>query len=282
MGYSSRDVKVMRRNVLVVAFVAMSMLQPTAGRAQKQGYGVSVGLLTVSKATGWDFLSTTDFQVQIRRRDPAIEARISALSVRVDKLDQEADRLSARIKALERKKAASEIEPQPPVTKAQRERLAELSELTLAEAAESDVREFRRLKDKIEAREEASKRKPRPPLAAAEKAELHSLSARRDDVRRELSGYERRRSDARALIYGHTRTIDSDSRILDFNSGPVLTVYEGDSLLITVVDSDFGKDDLIGNHSLAVTSQILETGGVELGHSGHVRALQLGFTPTSP
>ena len=272
----------MRRNVLVVAFVAMSMLQPTAGRAQKQGYGLSVGLLTVSKATGWDFLSTTDFQVQIRRRDPAIAARISALSVRIDKLEQEADRLSARIMALERKKAESEIEPPPSVTKAQCERLAQLSELTLAEAAESDVREFRLLKDKIEAREEASKRKPRPPLTAAEKAELHSLSARRDDVRRELSGYERRRSDARALIYGHTRIMDSDSRVLDFNSGPVLTVYEGDSLLITVIDSDIDEDDLIGNHSLAVTSQILETGSVELGHSGHIRALQLGFTPTSP
>ena len=282
MRSNSSDVKVMGRNAIAVAFIAVSMLQPTVGRAQKQAYGVSVGLLTVSRATGWDLLSTTDFQVQIRRRDPAVEAKITALSGRIDKLEKEVSLHDARIKALQRKRAASEIEPEPPPSEAEGQRYAELSRLTLAEASESHMREFRRLKGKFEASKEASKRKPGPPLSAAEEDELNARSSQRDDVRSELSGYERQRSAARALVYGSTKTIDSDSRTLDFDSGPVLTVYEGDSLLIRVVDSDFGEDDLIGNHALAVTRQILETGGIDLGHSGHIRALHLSFMPTSP
>ena len=59
---------------------------------------------------------------------------------------------------------------------------------------------------------------------------------------------------------GLRRTIDSASRTLDFDSGPVLTVYEGDRLAVTVVDDDVLEDYLIGRHSLAVTRQILERG----------------------
>ncbi len=84
-----------------------------------------------------------------------------------------------------------------------------------------------------------------------------------------------------ALISGRTRTIDSDSQTLDFDSGPVLTVYEGDLLQVTVIDEDVLKHDLIGRHALAATRQILERGSVDLGPAGSIRSLELHFAPSS-
>ena len=252
------------------------MLQPTLGWAQRQGYAVSVGLLTVSSSAG-DALSSTDFQVRIRRRDEVIQARIGFLDDRMRRLDGQADQLLDRMGALRRKRDQSEIEPGPPLTAAERERLAELSALPLAGARDSQARELRRLSSK----EEASRRQPGPPLTVAEEAELQSLVVRRNSILSELRDTRSERSSALALISGRTRIIGSDSLTLDFNSEPVLTVYEGDALGITVVDVDLFVDDVFGTHLLNVTRQILDRGSVRLGSSGSIRSLELEFAPTS-
>lgn len=266
----------MHRTVPVVAVVAASMIQPTVGWAQRQGYAVSVGLLTVSSSAG-DALSSTDFQVRIRRGDQAMQARISSLDDRMSQLDGEADQLLVRMSALRRKKQQSEIEPGPPLTAAERERLTELSALPLAGASDSQARELRRLNSK----DEASSRQPGPTLSEDEEAELQSLAVRRNGVLSELRNTRSARSSALALISGRTRIVDSDSLTLDFNSGPVLTVYEGDVLGVTVVDVDLFVDDVFGTHLLNVTRQILERGTVRLGSSGSIRSLELDFAPTS-
>ena len=260
-----------------VVVVLALLLPPTAGWAQKQGYGVSAGLLTVSSTAGLDALSRPDFQVRIWRKDPDIEAKVGRLDDRITELDNEADRLLERKGPLQRKRQQSEIEPGPPLTAAERERLAELSALPLAEAQAPQIEELRRLQTK----EEASERQPGPALTAAEEAELQSLAARRDGALGELANTRRERSGAYALIYGATRTVSSNSRIVEFGSGPVLTVHEGDVLRITVVDEDMFVDDVLGTHSLIVTSEILERGAVELGRSASVRSLNLHFRPTA-
>lgn len=89
------------RTMAVVAVLAACMLQPAVGWAQREGYAVSVGVLTVSSSVG-DALSSPDFQVRIRRRDPAIQARISTLDDRLRRLDGEADQLLDRIEPLRR------------------------------------------------------------------------------------------------------------------------------------------------------------------------------------
>ena len=76
----------------IVALVGTSvhLAAGTAGRAQTPGYQVTVGQLTVSRATGWDALSSTDFQVQVRRQDPVVAARVTALNDRMSELVDEA------------------------------------------------------------------------------------------------------------------------------------------------------------------------------------------------
>ena len=269
---SQKGSPTMRR---ILAMAVAPMLLSTAGWAQNQGYDVSVGLLTVT-APARDVFSSTDFQVRIRRQDPAIEARVDALAEQIDRLDDEADRLLRRMGPLQRKEAESRIEPGPPLTAAERELLAELSARPLAEALDFHVRELRRLRNK----DEASRRQPGPMLTAVEQGELQALADRREGVLRELQTTRGERSRTLALIYGRTRTIDSDSRTLDFNSGRILTVYDGDSVRITVVDVDLFEDDVFGSHALRVTSRILEEGSVRLGRAGSIERLELHFVPT--
>ena len=263
----------------IAAVVATSVLLAagTAGRAQTPGYQVAVGQLTVSRATGWDAFSSTDFQVQVRRQDPVIAARVAALNDRMSELAHEAEQLPEQIGPLELKEAQSKTRPGPPLTDSERELLAVLSAMPLSEVRDFHREERNRLENKIE----ESRRQPGPPLTADEQARLQSLEVRRRDVLRDRQSTSNEHSRTLALIYGETGTIDSDSRTLDFDSGPVLTVYEGDLLQITVVDEDVLDDDVIGQHVVAVTGPIIERGFVELGPAGSIRALELHFTPTS-
>ena len=267
------------RQARIAAIVATLMLLATGvvGRAQTPSYQVAVGQLTVSRATGWDALSSPDFQVQVRRQDPVIAATVTALNDRMSELADEAEQLLDQIRPLEMKEAQSKIRPGPPLTDSERELLAVLSAMPLSEVRDFHRAELNRLNNKIE----ESGRQPGPPLTATEEVRLQSLEVRRRDVLRERQSTSDEHSRTLALIYGQTRTIGSDSRTLDFNSGAVLTVYEGDRLQITVVDEDVFDDDVIGRHTLAVTGQIVERGFVELGPSSFIRALELHFTPTS-
>ncbi len=257
-----------------IAAGVVVLLLPIAGWAQNQEYELRVGRLVVS-STNWDFFSTADFQVQAQRRDPAVEERIGALDTRIGQFRNEAEHLTSRIRPLQQKEAQSKIEAGPPLTDTERELRALLSGITLAEASNAQRTELRRLNRK----DEESRRSPGPPLTANEGAVLQSIADRLSAVQRDLRNTVSERSRTRALIYGQTRTLDSESRTLDFESQRVLTVYTGDDLLITVVDEDVSEDDVIGRHTLRITNQILVSGSVELGRAGSVRTLELHFAP---
>ena len=68
------------------AYIVMLLL-PVAGWAQNKGYELGVGRLVVS-STNWDAASTADFQVRLKRRDPAVEKKIGALTDRIDQIQR--------------------------------------------------------------------------------------------------------------------------------------------------------------------------------------------------
>ena len=117
------------------------------------------------------------------------------------------------------------------------------------------------------------------PYPLDEEAQMQSLMGRLSDVQGDLQNAVGERKLNRALVYGQTRTLDSDSRTMDFESQRVLTVYAGDVLQITVVDKDWFSDDLIGRHAVHLSDQILAKGSFDLGHADSIRALELHFTP---
>ena len=243
---------------------------PIAGWTQSPEHGLRIGRLVVS-SLDWDVFNNPDFQVRVRRRDPAVEERIAALDGRIREFRDEAARLENRMAPLRQKEAQSKIEPGPPLTESEHALRAVLSEMPLAEASDAQVAELRRLNRK----DEESRRQPGPPLTATEAEELQSLTDRQGDVERDLQGTVSERSRTEALIYGRTRTLSSGSRTMDFESQRVLTVYAGDVLLITVVDEDVvSADEVIGQYTLPVSPGILADGSVELGPADSVRALE--------
>ena len=266
----------------VMAAVSTSTLKGTrklVDRAQERAYAVSVGRVTVG-AGGGDAFSRPDYRVEIQRRDPPVVRRIHEFTDRMDRWREESAELRHGIAPLLEKRRLSEVEPGPTLTDAEWRRLAELEELTLAEAGAEEVRELRALTDK----RERSALRPGPPLTPVESAALEEL---RDGVR----ALETRISDAGderetllGTVVGYTATVDSEEKTVHFGSTPVLTVYPDDLLLIRVVDVDINADDLYGVHQLRVTAEMLEWGTVELGPTldGGIRALELNFRPADP
>ena len=266
-----------RRKTSMKHFIAacvVVVLLPIAGWAQNQGYELRVGRLVVSK-TNWDAASTADFQVQVKRRDPAVEKKINALDKRIGQFRDEVEKLKSQSGPLQQKEAQSKIEPGPPLTDPELKTRAVLAGMALEEMTKALGAELRRINQK----EEESKREPGPPLTPEEEAQLQSLADRLSDVQGDLQKSVSERNFNRALIYGRTRTLDSDSRTLDFDSQRILTVYAGDVLQVTAVDEDFFNDDVIGRHAIHLSDQILAEGSIDLGHADFIRALELHFTP---
>ena len=250
------------------------LLLPIAGWAQNQGYELGVGRLVVT-STNWDAASTADFKVRLKRRDPAVEEKIGALTDRIGQISKEVDRLKDLLEPLQQKDEQSKIEPGPPLTDSERKSHAVLSGMALKEMTDALAAELRR----IDRKDEESRRKPGPPLTAKEEEQVQSLTDRLSNVQGNMKNAVGERNRYRALIYGQTRTLDSDSRTMDFDSRRVLTVYAGDDLQITVVDVDFFRDDHIGSHSLHLTEQILANGSFDLGQADSILSLELHFTP---
>ncbi len=258
----------------IIAACVVVLLLPIAGWAQNQGYELRVGRLVVSK-TNWDAASSADIQVRVKRRDPAVEKKINALDKRIGQFRDEVEKLKSQSGPLQQKEAQSKIEPGPPLTDAELKTRAVLAGMTAEEMTIALGAELRRINGK----EEESRREPGPPLTAEEEAQLQSLQNRLSDVQGELQKAVSERNFNRALIYGQTRTLDSDSRTLDFESQRVLTVYAGDVLQVTAVDEDFFNDDVIGRHAILLSDQILAEGSIDLGHADFIQALELHFTP---
>ncbi len=257
-----------------IAACVVVLLLPITGWAQNQGYELRVGRLVVSK-TNWDAASSADFQVRVKRRDPAVEKKINALDKRIGQFRDEVEKLKSQSGPLKQKDAQSKIEPGPPLTEAELKTRAVLSGMTSEEKTAALVAELKRINRK----EEESRREPGPPLTAEEEAHLQSLMDRLSDVQGDLQNTVRERDLNRSLIYGRTRTLDSDSRTLDFDSQRILTVYAGDVLQVTAVDEDFFNDDVIGRHAIHLSDQIFAEGSYDLGHADFIRALELHFTP---
>lgn len=234
---------------------------------------MTVGQLVVTRATGWDALSSTDFQVQVRRRDRVVEARVAVLSNQVEELTERSERLHGLISQLELKKAQSEIRPGPPLTDLEQQLLVSLSAIPPLDRQPIHRVELDRLNRKLD----ESRRQPGPPLTEEEDVRFLANKSSQQAVLQELEIAENEHSRALALIRGQTRIMDSDFRVMDFDSGPLLTVYEGDSLRVTVVDRDVFDDDLIGQRTFTVTRQILERGTITLESAGAVRSLELYF-----
>ena len=257
-----------------IAACVVVLLLPFAGWAQDQGYELRVGRLVVSK-TNWDAASSAHFQVRVKRRDPAVEKKINALTKRIDRFRDEVEKLKSQSGPLQQKEAQSKIEPGPPLTDAELKTRAVLSGMIPEDMTGALRTELKRINRK----EEESRREPGPPLTAEEEAQLKSLTDRLSNVQGELQKAVRERNLNRALIYGQTRILDSDSRTLDFESQRILTVYAGDVLQVTAVDEDLFNDDVIGRHAFHLSEQILAEGSIDLGHADFIRALELHFTP---
>lgn len=262
-------------NRIVSAGVIAGLLATVPANAGEPGFAVSVGVLVVNSASGWDVFSAADFKVRIRRHDPAVAAAITDLDTRVLLLEEQAGQFLTDMQPLRQKEDESKITPGPPLTDSEREAHDRLSAMRYSEMTAAQIGDLNQLM----AKKEASELRPGPPLTAEEEGRLQTLDARRADGLAELESVRSERSRTLRLVYGHTRTLTSESRTLQFDSGPVLTVCEDDALLITVVDEDVSNDDLMGRYALAVTSQLLEEGSVDLGHAGSVRSLLLHFTP---
>ena len=248
----------------------------SVARAQERAYVVSVGRVTVG-AGGGDAFSRPDYRVEIQRRDPPVVRRIHELADRMDRWREESAELGRGIAPLLEKRRLSEVEPGPKLTDAERRRLAELEELTLAEAGAEEVRELRALTEK----REISELRPGPPLTPIESVVLEEL---RDGVRAlaaRISDAGDERETLRGTVVGYTATVDSEGKTVHFGSTPVLTVYADDVLLIRVVDVDLTDDDVYGVHQLRVTAEMLGAGTVELGPTldRGIRAIELNFRP---
>ncbi len=132
---------------------------------------MAVGQLTVTRATGWDALSTTDFQVQVLRQDPVVEARVTVLNSRMRELADEVGQLREQIRQIELKEAQSRSRPGPPLTDVERQLLASLSAMPSSERRQIHREELNRLNRKVE----ENRRQPGPPLTADQEARLRSL-----------------------------------------------------------------------------------------------------------
>jgi len=248
----------------------------SGGFAQERGYAVSVGRVTVG-AGGGDAFSRPDYRVEIQRRDPPVLRRIHELADRMDGWREESVELGRAMAPLLEKRRRAEVEPGPELTDAERRRLAELEELTLAEAGAQEVRELRALTEK----REKSELRPGPPLTPDELAALEELRDSAAALEARVSAAAAERGSLLDAVVGYTATVDSEEKTVHFGSRPVLTVYPDDILLIRVVDVDISDDDVYGVHQLRVTAEMLGAGAFELGPTldRGIRALELNFRP---
>ena len=261
---------------MTVRLVRIAILLPIVCLAQQSGYQVSVGRLAVNAKSDQDIFSGIDFQVRIRREDPVVQARLDGINAQIGDLDREADSLLRRMNPLQHKESQSEIEPGPPLSDSERKQQERLFAMPSSKMSLSQKRKLRRLNRK----EEMSKVQPGPPLTAEEISELQAIRDRLGTVRYSLRTLRGDRSEAQAMIYGSTGTIETRKTTVYFNSGPILKVYEGDFLQVTAVDDDLFRDDVFGVHRFAVTGQMLRNGGVDLGSVHLIRSLELNFSPS--
>ena len=233
---------------------------------------VSVGRVTVGPGGG-DFFSRPDYRVEIRRMDRAVEQRVSDLSDRIDEWEAESAEVVRRVSPLRQKQRLSEVRPGPPLTAEEEKRLAELSTLELARATFDERLEHETLTEK----KKNAELRPGPPLTPADSARMRELDGALNALRDSLSGARDRRGELLDTIVGYTGVVDSDEKTVHFGYRPVLTVYPGDLLLLTVVDVDVTDDDLYGVHAVQVTQEMIAAGSAELGPTAGIRALELNF-----
>lgn len=256
-----------------------SELLPTS-----RAHGLVVGELGVSGQSTMDILSGADVQVRVERQDLRIEGVVDDVRIGLSEIAARVERLQAELSALVQKDELSK--PKPPLTESERKRMNQLkSELQAYSEGRLQLSSAKVLSretelTELEARDEASKRKPGPPLSDAERARRHEipiqqsvLSAASERYRRELACVER-------LVRGRTPERSRKSGRYNFRrSGTLVKVYEGDTLLISVVDIDVNDDDLFGVYAIDVTGSILDNGTLRLPRKEKVNDLELFFRP---
>lgn len=259
----------------VLMLISATLVGAPPVHSGKPGYLVWVDRVTVRVKRG-DAFSRADVQVEIRRRAPAIQERVDALSDRISAWKAETRKLRPLMSRLQEKRKLSELRPGPELTPAERQRLDRLSRTPLEDAARTDIRAFRALK----AKEKRSRRQPGPPLTVAEAAKLKKLKEQIETNKKSRLAADKQRDALLAMIVGRTPVVTTDAKTVFFGSRPVLTIYEGDLLQVRVLEKDFLDDDVFGSHVVHATSDLLVAGSVDLGRTAGISALILKFRPT--
>ncbi|MDE2976444.1 MAG: hypothetical protein OXU63_02860 [Acidobacteriota bacterium] len=231
-----------------------------------------------------DFLSGADVQVRVERQDLKIEGIVDDIRIGLAEIAARGERLQAELSALVQKDELSK--PKPPLTESERKRMNDLrsevqaySEGTLQlDSARVSSRETELTE--LEARDEASKRKPGPPLSDTERARRHEIPVQRSVLSAASGRYRRELACVERLLRGRTPERSRQSGRYNFRrSGTLVKVYEGDTLLVSVVDIDLDDDDLFGVYAIHVTGSILAGGTLRLPRKDKVNDLELFFRP---
>lgn len=243
--------------------------------APECGHAVSVGQVWLGE--GGDWFSQPDYRVEIQRQDSSVLRQISELEDRMDRWWEASVESRSRMAPLLEKRKLSE-ESGPELTEVERRRVVVLERLL--EVAEAGAEEYRELQALTEKRKR-SKLQPGPPLSHGESVALEALLDSVSALEARISHARNERKILLDSITGYTTTVESDERIVQFGSTPVLTIYPDDVLLVRVVDVDMLVDDVYGLHRLRVAAEMLRAGRFQLGATpdGGILALELNFRP---
>ncbi len=231
-----------------------------------------------------DFLSGADVQVRVERQDLRMEGLVDDLGTGLAEIAARVERLQAELSALVQKDELSK--PKLPLTESERTRMNQLKSETQAysegrlqlSSAEVSLRETELTE--LEAKDEASKRKPSPPLSDAERARRYEIPIQQSMLNAASGRYRLELACVERLVRGRTPERSRKSGRYNFRrSGTLVKVYEGDTLLISVVDIDVEDDDVFGVYAIEVTGSILDSGTLRLPRKEKVNELELFFRP---
>ena len=266
-----------------------------AQQTGSHGYSLQVGKLVMTSSGPGDWFSDPDMAIRVERQDPASWEAIHRLDDEIKAMVRESSELDEAVGALIEKKVASEIEPGSPLTGVELEHLAHLESKLAGQCGEQDLRKCRSMpcasypeikgcglcsqcaeRRDLRQRKTESEVIPGPPLTAAETLYLEDLRKRLEEVEDEAGRARLERGRVFATVSRETKSITTRLTTMHFGDVDLITVYPDDVLVIRVVESDVGNDELYDSLATAVPLQVLEAGEAQL-RSRKVRLLELKF-----
>ena len=254
----------------VVALSLACMSANAGGAEDKPAYQLTVGLaLLESEAPPGDKSGAGEFSVTARRDDPVVSRELDAVNERIDVLRSNRRKINCLIKEI------TEAGKPDPATR------ADGSKEPDGDSAERP----KRIDDEVLAREcrikNIGRYRKRDATADRSKTlehELASLHEQLEDIESKLMPLREITKELSSLLTGHTLTISTRENRMHFTDAPILKVYQGDKVRVTLVESDVFENDLYGQKTFVIDEAMLEAGYVEL-DTGWVESLHLGFVP---